>query len=103
MGGTRSPAANSKCWRSAARNDQSAASNIGRGDRGTPPLVREEIWRCIQDLKRERLSILLIDKHLDRILEVEYSHYVVEKGRTVWEGATAGFVPTNLSRGDTWK
>ncbi len=58
---------------------------------GLAPLVREEIWRCIQDLKRERLSILLIDKHLDRILEVADRHYVVEKGRTVWEGATAAF------------
>jgi branched-chain amino acid transport system ATP-binding protein len=58
---------------------------------GLAPLVREEIWQCILDLKRDRLSILLIDKNLNRILEVADRHYIVEKGRIVWEGATAAF------------
>jgi branched-chain amino acid transport system ATP-binding protein len=58
---------------------------------GLAPLVREEIWQFILDLKRDRLSILLIDKNLNRILEVADRHYIVEKGRIVWEGATAAF------------
>jgi len=30
--------------------------------KGLAPLVREEIWLCIEALRQQRLSILLIDK-----------------------------------------
>ena len=36
---------------------------------GLAPLVREEIWRCIEGLKRQGQAILLIDKNLDRLLD----------------------------------
>jgi branched-chain amino acid transport system ATP-binding protein len=58
---------------------------------GLAPLVREEIWRCIEVLKREGQAILLIDKNLDRLLEIADRHYVVEKGRVAWSGTTAEF------------
>ena len=56
---------------------------------GLAPLVREQIWSCIEDLKRERQAILLIDKNLDRMLEVADRHYVIEKGRMVWNGTSS--------------
>jgi len=58
---------------------------------GLAPLIREEIWRCIESLKRERLSILLIDKNIDRLLEMADRHYVIEKGRVAWSGTTDEF------------
>ena len=56
---------------------------------GLAPLVREQIWSCIEDLKRERQAILLIDKNLDRMLEIADRHYVIEKGRMVWSGTSS--------------
>ena len=58
---------------------------------GLAPLVREEIWSCIASLKRERQAILLIDKNLDRLMEIANRHYVIEKGRVVWNGSSAAF------------
>jgi branched-chain amino acid transport system ATP-binding protein len=58
---------------------------------GLAPLVREEIWRCIEDLKHERQAILLIDKNLERLLEIADRHFVIEKGRVAWSGTTHEF------------
>ena len=56
---------------------------------GLAPLVRAEIYRSIERLKREGLSILLIDKDVAALARVADRHYVLEKGRVVWSGATA--------------
>ncbi|CAM5476863.1 ABC transporter ATP-binding protein [Eoetvoesiella caeni] len=53
---------------------------------GLAPLVREEIWRCIADLKDKGHAILIIDKHLERLGAVADRYFILEKGRTVWEG-----------------
>jgi branched-chain amino acid transport system ATP-binding protein len=58
---------------------------------GLAPLIREEIWRCIESLKRDQQAILLIDKNLDRLLELADRHYVIEKGRIVWTGSSTAF------------
>ncbi len=55
---------------------------------GLAPLVCEQIWNCVEDLKRERQAILLIDKNLDRMLEIADRHYVIEKGLMVWSGTS---------------
>jgi branched-chain amino acid transport system ATP-binding protein len=49
-------------------------------------LVREDIWRCIRLLKSRGQSILLVDKNLDALLGLADRHYVLEKGRIVWNG-----------------
>jgi branched-chain amino acid transport system ATP-binding protein len=56
---------------------------------GLAPLVREEIWSCLQRLKDLGHSILLIDKNLDELVSLAQRSYIMEKGRIVWEGATA--------------
>jgi len=56
---------------------------------GLAPLVRMEIYRSIERLKGEGLSILLIDKDVAALARVADRHYVLEKGRVVWSGATA--------------
>jgi branched-chain amino acid transport system ATP-binding protein len=56
---------------------------------GLAPLVRVEIWRCLERLKASGLSILLIDKHVEVLTRLADHHYVLEKGRVVWRGTSA--------------
>ena len=53
---------------------------------GLAPLVREDIWRSITELKHHGLSILLVDKNLNDLINIADRHYVVEKGNVVWSG-----------------
>lgn len=56
---------------------------------GLAPVIRAEIWRCIEALKNQGQSILLIDKNLNVLRRIADHHYVLEKGRTVWSGSSA--------------
>jgi len=56
---------------------------------GLAPLVRAEIYRSIERLKTEGLSILVIDKDVKALMRVAEVHYVLEKGRVVWSGSSA--------------
>ncbi len=57
---------------------------------GLAPLVRAEIWRCVESLKAQGQAILLIDKTLAALKRLADRHYVIEKGRIVWSGDGAG-------------
>jgi len=59
---------------------------------GLAPLIREEIWTCLRRLKALGHSILLIDKNLDELADLADRAYIMEKGRIVWEGATASLI-----------
>ena len=71
---------------------------------GLAPLIRAEIYRSIERLKADGLSILVIDKDVKALTRVADRHYVLEKGRVVWSG-TLGRArgerqrPAPLSRG----
>ncbi|QDL94031.1 ABC transporter ATP-binding protein (plasmid) [Paroceanicella profunda] len=56
---------------------------------GLAPVIRAEIWACIRALKAEGQSILLIDKNLAVLKRLATRHYIIEKGRTVWQGSSA--------------
>jgi branched-chain amino acid transport system ATP-binding protein len=56
---------------------------------GLAPLIREEIWACLTQLKAQNQSILVIDKNLDALTRIADRHYVIEKGRVVWSGSSA--------------
>jgi branched-chain amino acid transport system ATP-binding protein len=56
---------------------------------GLAPLIRQEIYRSIAQLKAEGLSILVIDKDVRALTRVADRHYVLEKGRVVWSGSSA--------------
>ena len=58
---------------------------------GLAPIIREEIWACLGRLKAEGEAILVIDKNVAPLLGLADRHYVVEKGRVVWQGDTAAF------------
>jgi branched-chain amino acid transport system ATP-binding protein len=56
---------------------------------GLAPTIRTEIWHVVERLKREGQSILLIDKNLGVLKRLADRHYILEKGRTVWDGTGA--------------
>ncbi len=53
---------------------------------GLAPVVREEIWRCLRQLKQAGQTILVVDKYIDRLLKLADHHVVLERGRVVWKG-----------------
>ena len=53
---------------------------------GLAPLIRQEIWRRLEQLKQSGMTILLIDKNIDELTHLADRHYIIEKGRVVWEG-----------------
>ena len=68
---------------------------------GLAPLVRDEIWRSIAQLKQQGLSILLVDKNLNDLLNIADRHYVVEKGNVKWSGSSDD-LEQNVSVRDTY-
>jgi branched-chain amino acid transport system ATP-binding protein len=56
---------------------------------GLAPLVRDEIWRCLQSLRATGQAILLVDKNLAALTRIANRHFIVEKGRIVWTGDSA--------------
>ena len=55
---------------------------------GLAPLIRQEIWSRLGQLKQTGLTILLIDKNIDDLSRVADQHYIIEKGRVVWHGSS---------------
>jgi len=53
---------------------------------GLAPITRDEIWRCLYALKDEGQSILVVDKHIDKLRRLANQHFVILKGRIVWNG-----------------
>ena len=56
---------------------------------GLAPLVRAEIWRCLERVKASGQSILVIDKNVRALTRLADTHYILEKGRIVWTGSSA--------------
>jgi branched-chain amino acid transport system ATP-binding protein len=56
---------------------------------GLAPLVREEIWRCLRSLRAAGQTILVIDKYVNRLIEIGDRHLIVERGRIAWRGTSA--------------
>lgn len=56
---------------------------------GLAPLVRRQIWSCLESLKQKGHAILVIDKNVDDLTRVADRHYIIEKGRVVWCGDSA--------------
>jgi branched-chain amino acid transport system ATP-binding protein len=56
---------------------------------GLAPLVREEIWRCLAALKGAGQTILVIDKYVERLVEIADHHTILSRGRVAWRGSSA--------------
>jgi branched-chain amino acid transport system ATP-binding protein len=56
---------------------------------GLAPLIRDEIWRCLTQLRAAGQSILVIDKDVAALTRIADRHYIIERGRVVWNGSSA--------------
>ena len=56
---------------------------------GLAPLIREDIWRCLATLRDEGQTIVVIDKYVQRLLDLANHHTVLERGQVVWSGDSA--------------
>jgi len=65
---------------------------------GLAPLIRQEIWQGLEALKRDGLSILVIDKNVDALLRLCDRHHIVEKGRVVWQGSSRALAADRVLR-----
>jgi branched-chain amino acid transport system ATP-binding protein len=62
---------------------------IDEATEGLAPLIRIEIWNCLKAVKAMGQSILVIDKYIQALMEFADRHYLIERGRIVWNGPTA--------------
>ncbi|EYR78724.1 ABC transporter ATP-binding protein [Shinella sp. 838] len=58
---------------------------------GLAPVIRQDIWAAIRQLKAGGQSILVVDKTLSELLPLTDSCCVLEKGRTVFSGPPTTF------------
>ena len=56
---------------------------------GLAPLIREEIWKCLERLRAAGQTILVIDKYLERLVKLADRHTIIERGRVAWQGSSA--------------
>ena len=56
---------------------------------GLAPLIREEIWACLAELRRAGQTILVIDKYVERLIRLADRHTIIERGRVAWQGTSA--------------
>lgn len=62
---------------------------IDEATEGLAPLIRQEIWRCLHEVKKEGQSILVIDKYIQNLIDLADRHYFIESGRIGWTGNSA--------------
>ena len=56
---------------------------------GLAPIVREEIWQALAELRRAGHAMIVIDKYVQRLIALADRNVIVEKGRVVWRGSSA--------------
>jgi branched-chain amino acid transport system ATP-binding protein len=55
---------------------------------GLAPMVREEIWKCLAALKSSGQTLLVIDKYVERLVEIADRHTILSRGRVAWRGSS---------------
>jgi branched-chain amino acid transport system ATP-binding protein len=66
---------------------------------GLAPLVREEIWRALAQLRQSGQAIVVIDKYVQRLIGLADRHVILEKGRVAWSGTSAALA----AEPDVWR
>lgn len=56
---------------------------------GLAPLVRDEIWACLAELRAAGQSILVVDKYVEKLIALADQHTIIERGQVVWRGSSA--------------
>ncbi len=53
---------------------------------GLAPLIREEIWRVVGEMRADGIATILVDKNIGKLMALADRHLIVEKGRIVFSG-----------------
>ena len=53
---------------------------------GLAPIIRESIWKCLEDIRSSGQAILIIDKNIKALSHLADRFVLIEKGVTVWQG-----------------
>ena len=53
---------------------------------GLSPNIRHEIWTIISQIKKKDVSIILVDKYLNKIKQFADKLYILERGKNTWNG-----------------
>ncbi|MDQ5909530.1 MAG: branched-chain amino acid transport system ATP-binding protein [Pseudomonadota bacterium] len=56
---------------------------------GLAPVIREEIWRCLDRLKAVGQTTLVVDKYVERLIQLTDRHFILERGAMAWSGRSA--------------
>jgi len=56
---------------------------------GLAPLLREQIWEVLRTIKAQGQTMLVIDKYIEKLIELADHHTIIERGRVVWQGPSA--------------
>jgi branched-chain amino acid transport system ATP-binding protein len=67
---------------------------------GLAPLVREEIWRVIAEIRVAGIACVVVDKNVGRLMQVADRHVLLVKGRVAFNGDGAALAadPERLHR-----
>ena len=55
---------------------------------GLAPLIREEIWRCLRLLREEGQTLIVVDKYVNRLVDIADHHIILERGQVAWAGTS---------------
>jgi branched-chain amino acid transport system ATP-binding protein len=53
---------------------------------GLAPLIREEIWKCLRLLSEEGQTLIVVDKYVNRLVDIASHHLILERGQVAWAG-----------------
>lgn len=53
---------------------------------GLAPLIREEIWRCLRLMREDGQTLIVVDKYVNRLVDIADHHLIVERGQVAWAG-----------------
>ena len=56
---------------------------------GLAPLIRDEIWACLAQLRSAGQSVLVVDKYVEKLIALADRHTIIERGAVVWQGSSA--------------
>ena len=84
------PAASRRCCRSAARCCSTRRLLIlDEPSQGLAPLIVREVFRIVQQMKAEGISVLLVEQNARMSLEIADNAYVLDDGIVVYSGTAA--------------
>jgi branched-chain amino acid transport system ATP-binding protein len=65
---------------------------------GLAPIVMDEIFHIIQELRDQGIAIFLIEQNVQQTLEIADRAYVLENGRVILEGESKQLLEEELIR-----